>query len=544
MITPTSKDALKAQADIVDVISSHIELKKAGANYKANCPFHEEKSASFVVSPAKQICHCFGCGITYDVFGFVQEYKHLSFTEAVEDVANEYNFTLQYDNRENFKDYSKLMEFMNDYYMSKLEHPERGYLTARGINKKSIKKFEIGYAPTSSAQIGTLTRELFDIQDAIECGICAVDSENNSKTYARLTKRISFPIRNSAGKLIGFGGRSLDKEARAKYINSPQTKLFDKSRNFYGFHLAKKAIHDKGTFTIVEGYLDVVMMHQAGIHTAVATMGTALTEQHATIIKKAGARALLCFDGDKAGISSALKASRLLSAHGIFGGVVIFPDGKDPADMVKAEQVEELMRLMKHSTPLIKFVLQKIVENYNLNSPEQKQSALSEVNSYLSTLSPLIQDEYKSMVSKMLGIDKKHIVQVQQRQQEPQANAVRQRINIAELNILNSATQDDERRGMVLNEMSEAMFQTHAKEFTLLKENELQLLQGSLLHDGLSIYSKEELEAQIAIIKITHLEKEMHSIIHSNDTFDRKSFEIKRIKGIVFELKKKIKKTS
>jgi len=332
MISQSSLDLLKSRLDVVDIVGSYVTLKKDGANFSAPCPFHDEKSASFKVSPKKQIYHCFGCGAHGDAIKFVQEYKKLTFAEAVEDIANDQNFTLQYDNNtEAKKDYSKLLESMSRYYRSQLSEEHREYLRGRGLTDHSIDAFEIGYAPASHTQLSYMHSQVFSTADAIECGVCAADE---GRTYARFTERIVFPIRNRSGKLIGFGGRTLTNHP-AKYINSPQTVLFDKSSQLYGFHQATSAIHDKGTITITEGYLDVVMFHQAGIRTAVATMGTALTEAHAKLIAKNRWRTLLCYDGDRAGIAAALKAARLLSAHGIYGGVVIFPEGKDPADMVK-----------------------------------------------------------------------------------------------------------------------------------------------------------------------------------------------------------------
>jgi len=276
MIKQSSIDTLKEQLDIVDIIGNSLELKKSGANFKACCPFHSENTPSFTVSPQKQIYNCFGgCG-SGDAIKFVQEYEKLTFVEAVESIANYMNFTLEYDQASNTKDYSSIMEYVNSFYLKNLNDDVRGYLHNRGVNDESIKTFEIGFAPKSSLQLEAISKQLINAQEAIECGVLAKDG--NSKSYARVTKRVSFPIRNHTGKLIGFGGRILDGDERAaKYINSPQTQLFDKSRNFYGYNIAKEHIYKKGTFTIVEGYLDVVMFHQAGIKTAVATMGTALT---------------------------------------------------------------------------------------------------------------------------------------------------------------------------------------------------------------------------------------------------------------------------
>jgi len=530
-------DALKAQLDIVDIVSSCIELKKAGANLKANCPFHDEKSGSFVVSPAKQICHCFGCGVTFDSIGFIQEYKKLTFVEAVEDIANDMNFTLEYDATANKKDYSKLMEHTNGFYLKNMDADIHTYLLERGLTDESIKTFEIGYAPASNTQIAQLNKNLFSTQEAIECGILATDE--SGKTYARLTNRISFPIRNHANKLIGFGGRIL-KGDRAKYINSPQTQLFDKSRQLYGYNLAKEHIYKKGTFTITEGYLDVVMFHQAGIQTAVATMGTALTELHCNIIKKAHAKALLCFDGDKAGVNAALKASKLLSAHGIFGGVVIFPEGKDPADMVKSGEKTALFDLMKKPMPLIDFALSTIAGSYNLNKPDEKENALREIESFLKTLSPVVADEYKDFTAQLLQININHI-HTPKETQHHEHKTYHTTINLSEMNIIKTANESDALLDIVLDRVEASMFIYHAKEFEMLLHKDMEL-QGLLLRDDIKIYSAEELTQQVNIMQYKHYEQELKRLASSNESYEKVAFEMKKIKGLMFELKRGMKR--
>jgi len=530
-------DALKAQLDIVDIVSNSIELKKAGANFKANCPFHDEKSGSFVVSPAKQICHCFGCGCTYDAIGFVQEYKKLTFVEAVEDIANDMNFTLEYDATAKKKDYSKLMEHTNSFYLKNMDADIHSYLIERGLTNESIEKFEIGYAPSSNAQTAEINKHLFSTQEAIECGILATDE--TGKTYARLTNRISFPIRNHANKLIGFGGRII-KGDRAKYINSPQTQLFDKSRQLYGYNLAKEHIYKKGTFTITEGYLDVVMFHQAGIQTAVATMGTALTELHCNIIKKAHAKALLCFDGDKAGINAALKASKLLSSHGIFGGVVIFPEGKDPADMVKSGNTKELFELMKKPTPLIDFTLNTIANSFNLNKPDEKEKALREIEAFLKTLSPVVADEYKDYTAKLLQININHI-HTPKETQHYEKNNQRTTVNLSEMNIIKTANENETNLNAVLDLIDGSMFLYHAKEFEMLLHKDIEL-QGLLLREDIKVYSYDELLQEVSILKYKYYESELKKLLNSNQSYERVSFEMKKIKLKMLDLKKGMKR--
>jgi len=529
MITQSSLDLLKSRIDVVDTVGSYLELKKAGANYKAPCPFHDEKSASFTVSPQKQIYHCFGCGASGDAIKFVQKYKKLTFAEAVEDIANDLNFTLSYDSaNETRKDYTAIMENTNRFYLSSMTSDITDYLHTRGVSDESIATFEIGYAPSSHVQLSHLKAGAFNTTDAIECGVCAVDE---GRTYARLTDRISFPIRTHTGKLIGFGGRILSGD-RAKYINSPQTVLFDKSRNLYGYNIAKPTIHDRGTITITEGYFDVVMFHQAGIRTAVATMGTALTEEHAKLIKKNHWRTLLCYDGDRAGIAAAFKAAKLLSSHGIFGGVVIFPEGKDPADMVRDGDIDGLHLLLKRPRPLIRFVIEHIAASYNLALPQDKESALREINAFTATLSPLIQDEYRSIIAGILSIDPRHVTTA------PITKAPVAKlpdINVSELNIIKTARENPLAFAYFIDNVERDCFVTHTLEYDMLMSGD-STIDGILLRDELSIYGEHEFMQQVKILQLHAYQKQFKEILDSGGNFETKSEKIKEIGDKMYKI--------
>lgn len=516
MISQSSIEALKARIDIIDIVGSYLELKKAGGNHKAPCPFHDEKSASFIVNLQKQKYHCFGCGADGNGIDFVMAYKKLSFAEAVEDIANDLNFTLQYDNsNEAKKDYKKLMEFMSQHYQSHRDNAVT-YLLDRGVSSESIEEFEIGYAHSSSSQLTVLNQAHFLTAEAMECGILAND--DHGKTYARLTERIAFPIRNRSGKLIGFGGRILSGD-RAKYINSPQTVLFDKSSQLYGYHLATKAINDKGTITIVEGYLDVVMFHQAGIKTAVATMGTALTEAHAKLIKKQNLRVLLCYDGDRPGIAAAFKAAKLLSSQSIYGGVVLFPQGKDPADMVRDGNTAELFDLMKSPTPLIKFVILHIAALYNIEIPNQKHEALIEIEAYMKTLPPLIQDEYKNFIANTLRINPLHITPAHYA--PPAQDAKLPSINVCELNIIKTAREKEGAFNYLVDTADSSFFPTHYAEYEMLLRGD-EILDGLLLRDEITIYSDDEFINQVKIIMIDGYRRQLHNVQSSTMDFNTK----------------------
>ncbi len=404
MIEQSSIESLKSSIDIVDVIGTYIELRKAGANYKANCPFHGEKTPSFVVSPSKQIYHCFGCGVGGDAIKFVMETEHINYPEAIEKLASLHNFTLHYtQGSSDYSDAKRALEVMQKWYSNNLNQSpiSREYLKERGIAQHSIEAFGVGFVPDGQQVMGHLTALHIPLPQAVEAGVVAKGEDG--RHYARLSQRITFPIYSPNGALVGFGGRTITNHP-AKYINSPQTKLFNKSRLLYGYHRAKEAIYKQKEIIVSEGYLDVIMFHQAGFQTAVATLGTALTEEHLPLLRKGSPRVILAYDGDKAGVAAAAKAAKILGSHGFEGGVVLFPGGQDPADLIAAGESEKVASLLRDAKPLIPFVLEHIAASYDTANPNQKEVAFGEMKAYLSALSPIVKDAYVPVAATILGI--------------------------------------------------------------------------------------------------------------------------------------------
>ncbi len=404
MIDNSSIETLKASIDIVDVIGNYVELKKAGASFKANCPFHGEKTPSFVVSPTKQFYHCFGCGVSGDAIKFVMEMEKLTYPEAIEKLASMYNFSLQYTKgSSDYSDAKRVLEIMQKWYRANLTHNQTAtkYLQDRSISNSSIEAFGVGFVPDAGAVMGFVKSQSLPMPKVEEAGIIARGERGDY--YARLHQRITFPIYAPNGGLVGFGGRTIT-DHPAKYINSPQTKLFNKSRLLYGYHRAKEHIYAKKQLIVCEGYLDVIMFHQAGFTTAVATLGTALTAEHLPLLHKGEPRVILAYDGDKAGVAAALKAARLLASHSFDGGVVLFPDGQDPADLIAAGEVAKVDGLLRGAKPLIPFVLEQIAGMYNLSNPTQKEAAFGEMRSFLQTLSPIMQETYIPAAATQLGV--------------------------------------------------------------------------------------------------------------------------------------------
>ena len=541
MIAPDSIEALKTRLDIIDVVGNYVELKKAGANFKAPCPFHDEKSPSFVVSPAKQIYHCFGCGVTGDPIRFVMEYEKLSYPEAIEKLAEYYNFSLQYTQGGQKKTDTRLLEKVNDWYKSLLDSnpTAQAYLKDRGIFESSIEKFGIGYAPASQQTITYIKSHMFDIQEAIDLGVLG-KGENN--IYARFIERITFPIQAANGSMVGFGGRTITGH-QAKYVNSPQTKIFNKSRLLYAYNHAKESIYKQKEVIVTEGYLDVVMLHQAGFNNAVATLGTALTAEHLPLIRKGEPRVIMAYDGDNAGLNAAIKASKLVSAAGMDGGVVIFGEGLDPADMVKNGQLEELNRLLRHPKPFIEFVLEQSVHAFDMNNPKAKEEALHSGIAYLKTLSPLLQEEYRPYLAALLNVNKA-VVRLQkapQNQQMPQFSAPLTGEDIWELSLVKTIIEAPSLIENILDYIDPSQLHLHAHEFTLAINNQHQdpLLVKTILNDSIKVFKEEDLKNELLFFLRNYYSKELRKVKMQKDiSFEQKTFMIRQYTEKVNKLRR------
>jgi DNA primase len=541
MIAQDSIEALKTRLDIVDVVGNYVELKKAGANFKAPCPFHDEKSPSFVVSPAKQIYHCFGCGVTGDPIRFVMEYEKLNYPEAIEKLASYYNFSLQYTQGAQKKTDTRLMEKLNDWYKSLLDSnpTAQSYLKERGIFESSIEKFGIGYAPASQQTITYLKSHMFDIKEGIELGVLG-QGENN--IFARFIERITFPIHAANGSLVGFGGRTITGH-QAKYVNSPQTKIFNKSRLLYAYNYAKESIYKQKEMIVTEGYLDVVMLHQAGFTNAVATLGTALTNEHLPLLRKGEPRVTMAYDGDNAGLNAAIKASKLLSAAGMDGGVVIFGEGLDPADMVKNGQIEELNRLLRHPKPFIEFVLEQSVHTFDLNNPKAKEEALHSGIAYLKTLSPLLQEEYRPYLAALLNVNKA-VVRLQkapQNQQTGQVSNSFSREDIWELSLIKTILESPAVIENILDYLDPSLLQFHAQEFALVLNGQLEhpLLMKISLSSDVKTFNEDDLKNELLHFLRKHYTNELKKVkMQQNIPYDKKTFLIRQFTEKVNKLRR------
>jgi len=532
MIEKESIEALKSSIDIVDVIGNYLELKKAGSNYKANCPFHGEKTPSFVVSPSKQIFHCFGCGVGGDAIKFVMDYEKLSYPEAVEKLASSFNFSLRYtQGDDSYSDIKRILESIQIWYVKTLEHTPKAkeYLTSRGISQNSIEKFGIGYVSDSQSVIKFLNSTHLPLPKAVEAGILAQDDKGN--LYARLIDRVIFPIYSPSGAIVGFGGRTMSNHP-AKYINSPQTKLFNKSRLLYGYNLAKDTIYKTKQIIVCEGYLDVIMLHQAGFESAVATLGTALTSEHLPLLRKGEPKVILAYDGDKAGVAAALKAAKMLSSGGFDGGVVLFPDGLDPADMVANEQIDKLAQMFREPKPLIPFVLEMIASQYDLSNPRAKEVAFGEMRTFLASLSEIIKESYIPIAASILGVSPKLFATNAKISQNKERIATNSE-DIAYLSILKTLIEDSSLVDSVVDVVDSEMFDRYKElyEAILSKDTNNPNVVRLSLDDNIKVLNEQELKDILIGILIKYYDKKLKQIVADTTMqYAQKSFLIRKIR--------------
>jgi DNA primase len=383
-------DDLLERIDIVDVIDSRVKLKKTGKNYSACCPFHDEKTPSFSVSPDKQFFYCFGCGASGNAVGFVMDYERLSFPEAIESLAKVAGVEVP---REQTKDPQKraqdeakekarkllysLMEQANDYYQQQLrEHPQKNtpvnYLKNRGLSGQIAKDFGIGYAPPGWDNIIKALGTSNEKQDLLLDGGMLIRNEEKDRIYDRFRERIMFPILDSRGRVIGFGGRVLNDE-KPKYLNSPETTIFHKGKELYGLYEARQAYRQLPRVLVVEGYMDVVALAQYGIRYGVATLGTACSEEHLRIAFKHTNEIVFCFDGDKAGRKAARRAMENSLPAMEDGRQIKFlylPDGEDPDTLIRQIGEDKFTRLIEGASPLENFLFEELGQTFDTQTME------------------------------------------------------------------------------------------------------------------------------------------------------------------------------
>lgn len=380
-------EEVRQRNDIVDVISSYVKLTKKGSNYMGLCPFHTEKSPSFSVSSEKQMYHCFGCGVGGNVFTFIMEYENYSFLEAVKMLADRTNMSLPEEEykgeaRKQSELRTKLLAIQKEaakyfYYQLKSDRGKIAYqyFIKRGILKETITKFGLGYSNKYSNDLYQYLKKLgYDDTILNQSGLVTI--EESKGAYDKFWNRAMFPIMDSNNRVIGFGGRVMG-EGTPKYLNSPETKIFDKSRNLYGLNLARTSKRD--TIILCEGYMDVIALHQAGFDNAVASLGTAFTGLQANLIKRYTKEVLLAYDSDAAGVKAALRAIPILKENGLSVKVISMKPYKDPDEFIKVFGTQEFQKRIDMAPNSFYYEIELLEQEYNLEDPEQKTKLINEV---------------------------------------------------------------------------------------------------------------------------------------------------------------------
>ena len=404
-------EKIKEQNDIVDVISENVRLKKSGRNYTGLCPFHNDKSPSFSVSQEKQIYKCFSCGEAGNVITFVMKYKNYTFLEAAKYLADKANISLNVKGSEN-NAVAKKKELLYKvnveaarYYFANLQRNKssKEYFLKRGIKEETIKKFGLGYSLDGWHNlINYLKSKGYKDNILLEAGLVS-KSEKKGNIYDRFRNRVMFPVFNVKGNVIGFGGRVLD-DSKPKYLNSPETMIFQKGINLYGLNFAIKNKLEEEYIIIVEGYMDLIALNQYGITNTVASLGTALTVNQARLLKRYVSKVIISYDADVAGQTATLRGLEILRNAGFDVKVLKVPQGKDPDEFVRNNGKEAFLKLVKEALPLIEYRINRASEGLNLNNGTDLVKYGEKVAEILADLNPVEKDVYIKKISEETSI--------------------------------------------------------------------------------------------------------------------------------------------
>ena len=383
------------RVDVVEVVDASVPLKKAGSNYHACCPFHNEKTPSFTVSPTKQFYHCFGCGAHGTALGFLMEYQGLGFVEAVHELAKRVGMTVPQETRVIDKaaeqaalGMQEALQLALGYYRAELKKSEKAinYLKGRGLSGEIAARFQMGYAPAGWQNLATVIKD-YQSESLTAAGL--VITNDQGRRYDRFRDRVMFPIHDQRGQVIGFGGRVLGTEgddAGPKYLNSPETPLFQKGHELYGLFLARRAIREAGKVLVVEGYMDVVALAQHGVEYAVATLGTATTPSHITKLMRQTDNIVFCFDGDAAGRKAAWRAavnSLPALTDGLQLSFLFLPPEHDPDSYIREYGKEGFEAALKETLPLSQYLVQTLAEENDMQSQEGRVRFLNDAEPLL-----------------------------------------------------------------------------------------------------------------------------------------------------------------
>ncbi|MCZ6602439.1 MAG: DNA primase [Planctomycetota bacterium] len=397
---------VKEASDIADVISTRLPLSRAGSNLKALCPFHEEKTPSFIVSPQRQTYHCFGCGAGGDVYTFLMSHDQLDFPGAVRFLADRVGIVVEEEKKEDQLGY-RLVEFARKFYEQSLWKTGEGetarrYLKGRGITEETAKRFDIGYSPAGGRALTDLARQRgLPLPAMEEIGLCL---RRDGDHRDRFRRRLMFPISDDRGRTVGFGGRILG-EGEPKYLNSPEGPLFSKRKLLYGAHLAREAIRKDGRAIVVEGYTDAILAHQEGVTAVVGCLGTAFTPRQAALIRRFSRQVVLVYDPDSAGVAASERGLDVLLSHGLDVSVAHLPKGKDPFDFLREQGGDAFRQIVSEAEDFFEFKLRSARARHDLRTTRGEAEAAREVMSMVDKVAdPIRRDILYRKAAEALGI--------------------------------------------------------------------------------------------------------------------------------------------
>ncbi len=413
MIPETTLNQIQERVNIAEIIGARVDLKRAGKNFKANCPFHQEKSPSFMVNPDKQIFHCFGCGVGGNVFTFLMKFEKKDFREAVEVLANHAGVEIPKDKvvdaakeaRQNelIKAHRLACEFyQNVLWKDKVSERVKAYLKSRGLTEETIKDFQIGFAPEAWEALGTALKK--DVPEKIleKSGLILPGKEG--KYYDRFRKRIIFPILDSKGVCVAFGGRVLD-DSQPKYLNSPETEIYSKGRQLYGLYQARSVIRGEDFVIVVEGYMDVIGCHQAGVRNVVASLGTALTSDQARLMKRHTSNAYILYDADAAGETATLRGLEILLEEGMEVKIVRLADGYDPDSFILKFGIPAFREALNGAKNLFEYKVALLKTKFASNTVEGRVKIANEMVALFSKVkNEILRAAWTQELAKELGL--------------------------------------------------------------------------------------------------------------------------------------------
>ncbi|MBI1884509.1 MAG: DNA primase [Chlamydiae bacterium] len=415
LIPESTLSQIQLKVDIVQLIAQYVPLKGAGRNYKALCPFHPEKTPSFMVNPEKGIFHCFGCGAGGNVFSFLMKYENIGFPEAVEILAEKAGVVIskvkegsgEFQKKQLFDVAEKVAHFFQRSLFTEEAAEARNYLKARGVNKKMVETFRMGYCPLRETEVLKEFQRLGLEEKLLER--VGVTGPGGGGKNLRFKGRIMFPIMDAQARVVGFGGRALG-DQMPKYLNSPETPLFNKSQLLYGLHLAKRAILQESRVILVEGYMDMIHVYEAGVENVVASLGTAFNENHVRILRRFAQGVVVAYDGDRAGVEASLRALEVFLGQDMIVKIAQIPEGDDPDTWIRKNGKEAFLKLIQESPSMIDFKIGILMNRHPSQDEVSKLKIAREILPILSRIkNAVLQDHYLQLLSQRLKISEQSL---------------------------------------------------------------------------------------------------------------------------------------